>query len=365
MLKSVEVIGTRARNWPIHDGQDQARLIASSISHVPHTGTVATKPTTRRAQNGGTSGNLSLFEPREFERIASPRNAVSPRELAKPPPRAYDELFGDDEPRSPSPTKGNQFKAGAGENFQPNRLFDEQAQYPSGHSQISVKTNPTKFDHFDMNETSVQEHKTNALRSTKQAAHWDFADFATPQKVNHNLRDRNERTVNWSPDEAEARKPEVKIPYRPAPRKDAAPHFNFNDNTPPADKRTALKENVKAKTAELYHDPVLGTEWTSGREDKKARDDEPAPLGNITNGARKNFTSHFDMTDASPTKKPPVLGENQNPTGLTGAKKAGRNMLATSWDFYDNEPVVEKGIKIAGDGMGNRKTTEKSWWELE
>jgi len=40
-------------------------------------------------------------------------------------------------------------------------------------------------------------------------------------------------------------------------------------------------------------------------------------------------------------------------------------MMTTSWDFYNNEPVVERGIKIAGDGMGSRKTTEKSWWEIE
>lgn len=32
LLKHVDVIGGRARNWPIHDGKDQAKLIATSVT---------------------------------------------------------------------------------------------------------------------------------------------------------------------------------------------------------------------------------------------------------------------------------------------------------------------------------------------
>jgi len=406
MLKSVEIIGNRARNWPIYDGKDQARLIASSISHAPQGNTESVKSAMRKSKvsdNTDHNGHLSLFEPREFEGTTSGPNPVDPRESAKPNPRPYDEVFGDDEPLSPSPSKGPQFKGGAGHNFQSNRLFDEQTHEPLNAPNKSVKTNPSKFNHFDMNETSIGAavgYRANTSRTSQQAAQWSFADFATPQKPAVQFRDRNERTLTWTPDEAEARKPDVRIPYRPAARKDAAAHFAFGDTTPPAEKRAILKENVKGRSglyhdpvqgeewtsgredrklhlnerptlkenvktisSGLYHDPVMGEEWTSGREEKKSHLNEPAPLTNITNNAaRKNFTSHFDMSDASPHKKPQTQNENVKPVA---PQKTARSMVATSWDFYDDEPVLQRGIKIAGDGMGNRKTTEKNWWEME
>lgn len=357
LLKSVEVIGTRALNWPIHDGKDQSRLISNSISHATHNTPVETKPTTHAARSNGnldSNGHLSLFEPLEFERISSPRNAVEPRESLQPAPRPYDEVFGDKEPRSPSPTKAEQFKGGAGSNFRSNRLFDEKERVPF----TGKAANPTKFDHFDMNETTVEVFKTRG-RQHKEAAHWDFADFATPQKPVAKFSERNERALARTADES-AEANEVKepgrMPYRPTARKDAAAHFSFGDESPVAEKRA--KDTTQQQ--------------------QQQQPAESAPLSNITNNARKNFSNHFDISDASPPKKSQqqqlqAQMENVKPTttnaslssSSSGPAKAARNMMTTSWDFYNNEPVVERGIKIAGDGMGSRKTTEKSWWEIE
>jgi len=284
----------------------------------------------------------------EFDRINSPRNAVDPRESLKPAPRAYDEVFGDEEPRSPSPTKAEQFKGGAGSNFRSNRLFDEDERVPFK----GKASNPSKFDHFDMNETSVETFKTRG-RQAKEATHWDFADFATPQKLVSKFSERNERALARTaeePAEVKEVKEPGRMPYRPNARKDAAAHFSFGDESPVVDKCSSNKTQYTVQPA------------------------ESAPLSSITNNARKNFSNHFDISDASPPRKAQqqqqVQNENVKPAMATassssGPAKAARNMMTTSWDFYNNEPVVEKGIKIAGDGMGSRKTTEKSWWEIE
>lgn len=126
MLKQVEVIGSRARAWPICDGKDQARLIATTVAASatelgndgPTNGSIsgsATSPTKagqrRQTATKDPHASLSLFTPRE-EDEPHPKN-TGPRASHKPPPRDYHELFarqdGEDErePRPRSPQKEN------------------------------------------------------------------------------------------------------------------------------------------------------------------------------------------------------------------------------------------------------------------
>ena len=138
LLKLVDVIGARARNWPIRDGKDQARLIASSAAataqsngsswpstassaadapHKANDETITKKP---RSQSKNVTrdphASLSLFAPREEDEELS--HSVAPRapkaQGANPPPRDYNDLFVGNEsdaspqasrPRSASPTK--------------------------------------------------------------------------------------------------------------------------------------------------------------------------------------------------------------------------------------------------------------------
>ncbi|KAK4696399.1 hypothetical protein P7C71_g1505, partial [Lecanoromycetidae sp. Uapishka_2] len=131
LLKLVDVIGSRAKNWPIRDGKDQARLIASSAAGMPQTAgssgpnvhdpinaKITGKP---RSQSKNVTGDphasLSLFAPREEDDENTVPAAIAPRAAAsaKPPPRDYHELFpGNDSDASPqtkgraaSPTKEN------------------------------------------------------------------------------------------------------------------------------------------------------------------------------------------------------------------------------------------------------------------
>ena len=112
----MDVIGSRGKNWPIRDGKDQARLIASSVAITSQGDGVAQPTSNNNSRNPNepviTSqpsepwknvtrdphASLSLFGPRSDDSANGPK-AVAPRGSAKPPPRDYHDLFvGDDSP---------------------------------------------------------------------------------------------------------------------------------------------------------------------------------------------------------------------------------------------------------------------------
>ena len=129
LLKQVDVIGARARAWPIRDGKDQTRLIASSAATVPQSNNGFSKNGTSNSQARETSPSREsrsrkntnatrdphsshLFAPRdEADDESSPRPAATgQRGSARPPPRDYGDLFAgeDNEPPRPvSPQKEN------------------------------------------------------------------------------------------------------------------------------------------------------------------------------------------------------------------------------------------------------------------
>ena len=121
LLKQTDVIGARAKNWPIRDGKDQVRLIVASASAKdyesrPSTATsstsswepgIARKP--RSESNNVTRdphASLSLFTPHDDIVDSSAPAVVAPRASAKPPPRDYHDLFvGHDSDASPQNNK--------------------------------------------------------------------------------------------------------------------------------------------------------------------------------------------------------------------------------------------------------------------
>ena len=111
------MIGSRGKNWPIRDGKDQARLIASSAAITASQGngvTPSTSASSSQNQNdvgitntateqrnnvtGDPHASLSLFSPRSNDSSNVP-TAMASRGSAKPPPRDYHDLFvGEDVP---------------------------------------------------------------------------------------------------------------------------------------------------------------------------------------------------------------------------------------------------------------------------
>ena len=105
-MKQVEIIGSRARQWPIRDGKDQARLIASSAaangndteagpsvngSSVTNGGSPSKTTQRRQTATKDPHASLSLFTPRDEDEPEE--RARGPKATHKPPPRDYHELF--------------------------------------------------------------------------------------------------------------------------------------------------------------------------------------------------------------------------------------------------------------------------------
>ncbi|KAL9023407.1 MAG: hypothetical protein Q9196_007222, partial [Gyalolechia fulgens] len=195
LLKQMEIIGSRGKNWPVRDGKDHVKLIASSAAAASRNNTsrptatngsgdpsevvITSKPTeARKTATRDPHASLSLFQSQDEDHEASqkptvtaargsakplqrdwkdlfgdndeaptsPQPAASPKkgvrpgskdQSAKPPPRDYHDLFVDgtspsSKARSASPQKENiALKAGSGKNFQPNRLFEDIAEQPA------------------------------------------------------------------------------------------------------------------------------------------------------------------------------------------------------------------------------------------
>ena len=111
LLKQIDVIGARAKSWPIRDGKDQARLVASTaaaalssigIGKPPHTVSNGGGQQVGPAEpvNGARSRNntnvtrdphasLALFTPNDENqsKTAAQSSAPASRGSAKPPPR--------------------------------------------------------------------------------------------------------------------------------------------------------------------------------------------------------------------------------------------------------------------------------------
>ncbi|KAL8730635.1 MAG: hypothetical protein Q9166_003948 [cf. Caloplaca sp. 2 TL-2023] len=435
VLKQVEVIGSRGKNWPIRDGKDHVKLITSSAAAATSTGTlrpamsngshdpneviITSKPTEPRKNVTRDPHTLFAGQDEDYEGSQKPKHAGS----ARPPPRDYNELFGDDhedqskvqqEPASPkkgarpgskdqsakppprdyhdlfvggdddalpslkdrpaSPQKENApiAKAGAGKNFQPNRLFDEQPASPGSQSpEKARKPHPTKFNHFDFSDEAPAKTGEQPLRArpkTKHQSQWDFEDFSTPEKVTQKIRSQDVRHFGWGDDDTNVNSP-AKNPHVPQPRPDATSHFEFlDDATPPGGKRAAgLPRGYAADRGAALYKNSLFNEDTNRSPEKKGS----YPLSTVTNlkDRRKDFDPHFEMKDESPA------GNSQPPKPISEARAKVLKMMDAQWEATDQspEPQVKKtqsrptsgkenmGIKTGGDGMGGRKDAVRSW----
>ncbi|KAH0545080.1 hypothetical protein FGG08_000851 [Glutinoglossum americanum] len=403
LLKQVDVIGTRAKNWPIRDGKDQIRLISSSTSLVGKSLSSSTSstaagrvvPSKGHSTNGSTTNHptrdphasLTLFAPRDLNEDAPRPAAVAPRASAKPPARDYHDLFvGNESDASPATvSKGRSFaggkpseeiiapKMGAGKNFQPSRLFDNEETIPTPQQspeRTSRKPNPKKYNHFDFGDGSEEGNLTHATAAppakprSKHASQWDFEDFVTPEKVTAKVRGQQVRHFGWSDDEVNEESP-VKHKTVAAPRRDAETHFEFQDDgTPSGTRRPAGHPRGTA------HNTGLGLYQNNlyGDAEPKPSQQQNQPLGNVTNiNHRKNFDSQFSMTDDSPASK-----DQKKEKSTGGDHKAAVRMMDSNWDAYDQSPQVIKkentenkpsktGIKTTGDGMGAKKGAGRQW----
>lgn len=388
------MIGSSGRNWPIRDGKDQARLIAStsvpskatSNGHArknsvkdatmavkdassPMTPNRSVSPTKKHISDPHSS--LALFAAEEIEQKRTSHPAViGTRASAKPAPRDYSDLFVGSEneatPTKPkSPKKENKEnvplapKGGGGKNFQPSRLFDSEG---ASHlpPEALYKSRSDKYNHFQLGDGVDDAGHTQAKvipgrpKSSKgHGSHWDFADFATPDKPRGKVRGQDVRHFGWSDDEGELAGSPGKHPRVALPRRDAEIHFEFQDDgTPDGEKRVAGRPKGSA------HNTGLGLYQNNlYDEDGTPADAQKQPLSTVTNingvGRKKDFASQFSMSDNSPASNGKSGNENRP---MAGDRMKAVKMMDATWDSYDQSP--EQQVNKPG---ALRKGTERHW----
>lgn len=382
LLKRVDVIGARAKNWPIKDGEEQIRLIASSHAAVSTDSNMETTTkqmgevtitsmSPRKKVGSDPHASLSLFEvqasPEHDPSFAA--SAVAPRTSARPAQRDYHDLFvgseSDKSPASqlmtPSPQKADPSnglaKTGGGKNFQPSRLFENQA---NKQEETYIKTDPTKYNHFDFADGSEDPRPEPAKPrpKSKHDSQWGFEDFTTPAKAAAKPHSQDVRHFSWSDDEL-VNSPIKNPPAMPKPRRDAETHIEFQDDGIPEPGRRAghPRGMGSANTAAgLYHNNVYDEEGSTSPE-KPARSYDTAP--NIKDRA-KDFAPHFDMTDS-----PGGRGES---TGQTAQRPniANRNKtFGSQWDVVDEAAEArENPGTIPSHGHAKERKAFESHWDV-
>ncbi|KAI9838666.1 MAG: hypothetical protein M1819_004980 [Sarea resinae] len=402
LLKLVDVIGSRARNWPIQDGKDQARLVASSVAAANAANGNSSEPTTAKphkqsiSATGDPHASLSLFGPRIADDEASYPAPIAPRASAKPPPRDYGDLFAGGESATTTTLRGRgQFngstgashdepiapKGGAGRNYQPSRLFDMDEPAPGTPQDPKEKRyqpHPAKYNHFDFGEPDAGADIKKAIparpKTDKHQSQWDFEDFVTPQKLPTKVRGQDVRHFGWSDDDGENMESPGKHPHVPQPRRDAETHFEFQDDgTPEGARRPAGRPRGTAHNAGLglYENNLYEDDQSSA--EKPGAQKQPLTTVPNVNKHHKYFDSQFTLTDESPSTKDAENNENQP---IPEDRKKAVKMMDASWDTYDQSPepvrkvapangtkknAFNTGIKTGGDGMGGRKDAGRSW----
>ncbi|KAL5387770.1 hypothetical protein PMIN04_011352 [Paraphaeosphaeria minitans] len=374
LLKQIEVIGARARNWPIRDGKDQIRLIATSAATEPQPD--APEPPRGRGQDEvsvrqrGTRQNttnamndphasLALFENRqpEVEGEFESHPIASRAQSAKPPPRNMGELFIGDQPGTPTSHNASSIpkKAGVGKNFKPNRLFDEDdeaAPTPGG-----IKTNSKKYDHFEFGHGEDTPRGSEPVRNVnkKHQSQWDFEDFVTPEKTKPKILPGNQRSVGWSDDEEEHSPVHREVVHKP--RRDADTHFEFKDDgTSDANQQRPIQGKGRQGNNKggLYSDHIMGGDEGNDFDTPKAKGDNKGPrdMTHVKNDERKkDFDAHWEMKDDSPG------GRNIPDSKPTQNQQKVLKTMDANWGNYEPSPQQGK-IRIAGNGMGGRSATK-------
>ncbi|CAI6331571.1 unnamed protein product [Periconia digitata] len=395
LLKQIEVIGARARNWPIRDGKDQIRLVASSAKIVPSADSSKAgaargedEVSVRSSRSRGSTTNamndphasLQLFQARDVNRESSESRPAGPRtQSMKPPPRDLGELFVDEASAAAanpndSPAKhGIPTKSGGGRNFKSNRLFDEAGEEETAPTPMSsVKTNAKKYSHFEFGDGEDTPKVKEGHRSSRShhQSNWDFEDFNTPAKTKTKILSQNVRHFGWSDDEVSAHYEPQSVEEEGSPirrpvvhkaRPDADAHFDFEDEATPEGQRKLVSNKGRNanKGMGLYKDHVLGS---SGEEEGANPGDNKRGHNDVTTHVRndsrkKDFAPHFEMADNSPSH-----GKTDTKAAVPEIKKKA---IQTNWKLYDDTPGNRGGINVAGNGMGGRKGTEFSLYEDE
>jgi hypothetical protein len=117
----------------------------------------------------------------------------------------------------------------------------------------------------------------------------------------------------------------------------------------------STKGQIGNKGMKLYQDHVTGT-TADDADDMPYDDDVKRPLSDVSKALKnehhnKDFAAHWEMNDNSPA------GSKMGPPKAVDSHAATKS----NWSLYQNSPETRAGINVAGNGMGARKTNEPAF----
>ncbi|KAG0154533.1 hypothetical protein PDIDSM_101 [Penicillium digitatum] len=387
LLRQVEVIGARGRQWPIRDGKDQLRLLKSAEA--------ALAPSQAASQNGETKPPLRCASPGK-RHIRDPHSADSLTELLSPsketprptssskkytqdpygagslnellsptkkapayvPPlgssgrpatRNLSDIFqkNDDMPDSPSKSQRRAPQADQGDEKTGTGPVDEDRHFyktdprkfkhfdisgeevggagPVDEDRHFYKSVPGKYNHFEIGgDNSERESKAEVRQAThKHATHWDFDDVETPVKGSRAPRGQEVRHFGFGDNEDGTGSPQGK-PHVTKPRRDADRHFELTDEESEDEARIISSFGGRGKR--LYENRLFDDEGQPELSERERKDEHLPTGGNIVN-RNKNFISQFELADESPAKgNEPIQNHD-----------AHNKMMQSHWDNYDEQ----------------------------
>ncbi|MCJ1311367.1 hypothetical protein MMC25_005038 [Agyrium rufum] len=382
LLRSVNIIGARGNNWPIKDGKDQINLINSSISvaNKQHTNGSSNQAKVQKQEDvytnsrpisptkggfkSGPRENLTLFE----------RNALAEKEdtqkvapyapaSAKPSAREYSELFVGQDPESPSKGASGKEnvvapKIGAGKNFRPSRLFEDDEAAESARPPPSPKKMQSgQREHFQFGEEEEKiPQPTKPRAKSKGASNLDFEEFNTPVKVPQKQHKQNVPSFSLGNDDEEE---EPSKSHKPShsyggPSRGSQSQYEMRDDGNTEGSRRAAGNprgpGPKFTNMSMHHNNF----W-----DQNDHSNSPPSYSAANSGAtslqdrHKDFDPHFEIKDNSPGLAQKSASETNRP--LPDGKSKALKTMAAQWEVHDSSPNEKpRGIKTAGDGMGGR-----------
>lgn len=261
---------------------------------------------------------------------------------------------GNEPDATPSKPRGSVApKAGAGRNFQRNRLFDddEQVAAEEGSQQIAYRAHPNRFSHFDIGgdntDREIQDKPAAGRTKSRHVPQWGFDDFVTPEKPRRGFRPQEISHIPWT-DEGDGPTP---IPRQRVvhPRRDAETHFDLTDTDEQLQEARTIS-SFQNRGHSLYRDPLAdGDEPEIPPTQENLR-----PQSLAQNGMhRKNFGSHWDMTDSTPQ-------ENKRLHSLASNKNHHKN-FDSHWDMTDSTPQENKRPQSLASNTMHRKNFESHW----
>ncbi|KAI9888483.1 MAG: hypothetical protein M1814_006901 [Vezdaea aestivalis] len=405
LLKQIEVIGARGRNWPIKGGPDLVRLIASAESAI--SGSASSKnpssttsqpsnpdevvitsraPKLNGAYKHGQQPTSTLFNPLSSAEGNAQVAASPSKSSMKPPERDYSELFPGNEPgdstvSTPIPDRTrpgqniastpNLPKAGGGQNYKPSRLFeeeDENAKTPEKNRGF-VNADPSKYKHFDLSIGGDAPEPSPFKVSPQKYNHFEFGDGDDVPKAAPATKADDSNPIEFSNRESESTLGKVS----PTTAAKHQSQWNFADFSTPAkpvirgsraqdarhfgwsyeDDDEPVESPIKRKTT-AHPRRDAGTHFTiTDIESPQKQADRPLPTNNRSTVSGL-YSSQINSAEGGETSGPNE--QRQRPLSTVTNVNAHRKVFDSHFSMEDESPAKPSAVDAA-PGTPSKPTT--------